>query len=235
MDKPHFNVVIATPGNSFTPGYMTSILRTVSLLDREGMSWNFLNQGGSLVAMARESTIGGYDTNNIKMTEPCSGDFTYDKIMWIDSDIEWNPEDFFKLYNSKKDIISGCYLMEDRHIPIYNQPRGGMMPEEMLLKKTEPFEIAGAGFGFLCVKYGVFENMKRPWFGPVGVENIDEETGEKTEDFILVGEDLSWCTKAIRAGFKIWVDPLVRVTHQKTFKLYWMDVINRMNANNESS
>jgi GT2 family glycosyltransferase len=125
--------------------------------------------------------------------------------------------------------------MEDRHIPIYNQPRGGMMPEEMLLKKTEPFEIAGAGFGFLCVKSGVFENMKRPWFGPVGVENIDEKTGEKTEDFILVGEDLSWCTKAIRAGFKIWVDPLVRVTHQKTFKLYWMDVINRMNANNESS
>jgi hypothetical protein len=214
---------------------MTSILRTVSILGAEGISWNFLNQGGSLVAMARESTIGGYDTNNINMTQPCSGDFTYDKIMWIDSDIEWNPEDFFKLYNSKKDIISGCYLMEDRHIPIYNQPRGGMMPEEMLLKKTEPFEIAGAGFGFLCVKSGVFENMKRPWFGPVGVENIDEKTGEKTEDFILVGEDLSWCTKAIRSGFKIWVDPLVRVTHQKTFKLYWMDVINRMNANNESS
>ena len=224
MEKPHFNVIIATPGNSFTPGYMRSILRTVSILDREGISWNFLNQGGSLVAMARESTIGGYDTNNINMTEPCSGDFTYDKIMWIDSDIEWMPEDFFRLYNSKKDIISGCYLMEDRHIPIYNQPRGGMMPEDMLLKIKEPFEIAGCGFGFLCVKSGVFENMKRPWFGPVPVESYDEETGERLEDFILVGEDLSWCTKAIKSGFKIWVDPLVRVVHQKTFNLYWKDM-----------
>ena len=220
--KPHYNVIIATPGNSFTPGYMRSILVTTTILNQEGLTWNFLNQGGSLVAMARESTIGGVDTNNIEMTEPCSGDFTYDKIMWIDSDIEWSPKDFFTLYNSDKDIISGCYLMEDRHIPIYNQPRGGMMPEQLLYERKEPFKIAGAGFGFLCVKYGVFEKMPRPWFGPVPVPNYNEKTGERTEDFILIGEDLSWCTKAINCGFDIWVDPSVRVIHQKTFNLNWM-------------
>lgn len=220
--KPHYNVIIATPGNSFTPGYMRSILVTTTILNQEGLTWNFLNQGGSLVSMARESTIGGVDTNNIEMTEPCSGDFTYDKIMWIDSDIEWSPKDFFTLYNSDKDIISGCYLMEDRHIPIYNQPRGGMMPEQLLYERKEPFKIAGAGFGFLCVKQGVFEKMPRPWFGPVPVPNYNEKTGERTEDFILVGEDLSWCTKAINCGFDIWVDPSVRVIHQKTFKLNWM-------------
>jgi hypothetical protein len=224
MDKPHFNVVIATPGNGFTPGYMRSILRTTSALTSEGLSWNFVNQGGSLVAMARESTVGGQDTNNPLMDKPWSGDFTYDKIMWIDSDIEWSPQDFFRLYKSNKDIISGCYLMEDRHVPIYNQPRGGMMPEEMLLQKKEPFKIAGAGFGFLAVKYGVFEKMPRPWFGPVAIPNTDENK-DKEPEFILVGEDLSWCTKAINCGFDIWVDPLVRVTHQKTFQLYWRDVI----------
>jgi hypothetical protein len=225
MKKPHFNVVIATPGNSFTPGYMRSILRTTAILAQEGLTWNFLNQGGSLVSMARESTIGGWDTNNIKMTQPCSGEFTYDKVIWIDSDITWDPIDFFKLYESDKDIISGNYLMEDRHVPIYNQPRGGMMPEDMLLKMKEPFKVAGAGFGFIAVKSGVFENMPRPWFGPVPVPNVDEETGEKTEDFILIGEDLAWCTKAINSGFDIWVDPSVRVTHQKTFQLYWRDII----------
>lgn len=224
MDKPHFNVVIATPGNGFTPGYMRSILRTTSALTAEGLSWNFVNQGGSLVAMARESTVGGYDTNNPLMDKPWSGDFTYDKIIWIDSDIEWSPQDFFRLYKSDKDIISGCYLMEDRHIPIYNQPRGGMMPEDMLLQKKEPFKIAGAGFGFLAVKYGVFEKMPRPWFGPVAIPNTDENK-DKEPEFILIGEDLSWCTKAINCGFDIWVDPLVRVTHQKTFQLYWRDVI----------
>lgn len=226
-NKPHFNVVIATPGNGFTPGYMRSILKTTYILNQEGLSWNFLNQGGSLVAMARESTIGGWDTNNVKMTEPCGGEWTYDKIIWIDSDIEWEPADFFALYNSEKDIISGCYLMEDRHVPIYNQPRGGMMPEQMLLDKKEPFKVAGAGFGFLAVKQGVFEKMPRPWFGPVAIPNTDENK-DTSPEFILIGEDLSWCTKAINCGFDIWVDPKVRVTHQKTFKLHWLDVLQKM-------
>jgi hypothetical protein len=222
MKKPHFNVVFATPGNSFTPGYLRSLLLSTNALNQEGLSWNWLNQGGSLVAMARESTIGGYDTNNIEMTQPCSGDFTYDMIMWIDSDISWMPVDLFALYNSDKDIVSGCYLMEDRHIPIYRQPRGGMMPEQMLDDYKKPFKVAGAGFGFIAVKSGVFENMPRPWFGPVAVPSVNEKTGEKTEDFILVGEDLSWCTKAISSGFDIWVDPNVRVVHQKTFPLPFM-------------
>jgi hypothetical protein len=114
--------------------------------------------------------------------------------------------------------------MEDRHVPIYNQPRGGMMPEQMLLEIKEPFKVAGAGFGFIAVKSGVFENMKRPWFGPVAIPNTDENK-ENDPEFILIGEDLSWCTKAINAGFDIWVDPLVRVTHQKTFQLYWRDIL----------
>jgi hypothetical protein len=220
--KAHFNVVIATPGNSFTPGYMKSILRTTFFLNKENISWNFLNHGGSLVSMARECTIGGWDTNNIKMQEPCSGEFTYDKIIWIDSDIEWDIADFFKLYKSEKDIVSGCYLMEDRHVPIYSQPRGSMMSEKKLLQQKELFKVAGAGFGFLAVKSGVFENMKRPWFGPVAVPNTDENK-DKEPEFILMGEDLSWCTKAINSGFDIWVDPTVRVVHQKTFQLHWSD------------
>lgn len=229
MSLPHFNVVICTPGNSFTPGYMRSILKTTNLLTLEGLNWTFLNQGGSLVAMARETTIGGPNTNSIKMTKPYDGQFTYDKLIWIDSDIEWEPADFFKLYNSKKDIISGCYLMEDRHIPVYNQPRGGMMPEDMLLDATEPFKVAGVGFGFLCVKNGVFEKMPRPWFGPVAIPNTDENKDIDPE-FILIGEDLSWSTKAIRSGFDIWVDPEVRVTHQKTFPLIWKDRLMQYNG-----
>jgi len=222
VKKTHFNVVFATPGNSFTPGYVRSLLLSTNALNQEGLTWNFLNQGGSLVSMARESTIGGYDTNNIDMTQPCSGDFTYDMIMWIDSDISWMPTDLFAIYNSDKEIISGCYLMEDRHIPIYQQPRGGMMPEQLLDNYKNPFKVAGCGFGFVGVKNGVFEKMPRPWFGPVPIESFDEKTGEKKEDFILVGEDLSWCTKAINSGFDIWIDPDVRVVHQKTFPLPFM-------------
>lgn len=223
--KSHFNVLIATPGSSMTAGYVKSLLKTIYALDKEGLSWNFLNASGSLVAMVREEAIAGYGVNDANMTQVCSGDFTYDKIIWIDSDIEWEPTDFFNLYMSNKDIISGCYLMEDRHIPIYNQPRGGMMPEQMLLERKEPFKVAGCGFGFICIKKGVFEKLPRPWFGP---ESVPDNNGKDV--FYLVGEDLSWCTKAIKHGFDIWVDPNVRVTHQKTFKLHWMDTLQKWQA-----
>ena len=101
------------------------------------------------------------------------------------------------------------------------------MPEQLLLDKKEPFKVAGAGFGFLAVKQGVFEKMPRPWFGPVAIPNTDENK-DTSPEFILIGEDLSWCTKAINCGFEVWVDPKVRVTHQKTFKLHWLDVLQKM-------
>lgn len=219
--KPHFNIVFATPANSFTPDYLKSLLISIIDINQEGLTWTFLSTGGSLVSMVREHTIGGPDVNNIKMTQPFNGSFTYDMIMWIDSDIMWTTADIFKLYKSDKKIISGCYLLEDRHIPIYQQPRGGMMPEKLLDQYDKPFKVAGCGFGFLSMKFGVLENMPRPWFGPESVPSIDEKTGNKEKDFILMGEDLSWCTKAIKAGFDIWVDPQVKVVHEKTFKLNW--------------
>jgi hypothetical protein len=205
------DVVFATPGNNLTSGYVKSLLATISELHRENMSWIFLNQGGSLISMIREMTIAGPDVNELSLAAPFRGEFLYKKIMWIDSDIIWHPSDFFRIYNSEKDIVSGCYLMPSREIPIYNQPRGGMMPEKLLDDYDEPFKVAGCGFGFLGVKFGVFEKMPRPWFGPVAV--TDSEGGES---FPLLGEDLAWCTKAITEGFDIWVDPSVKVSHIKT-------------------
>jgi hypothetical protein len=217
--KEHYDVLIATPGNSFTPGYVRSLLQTIFVLEKQKISWNFLNAGGSLIAMVREMTIAGQDVSNPSNQSPCSGQFTYNKIIWIDSDISWQTNDFFKLYESDKDIISGCYLMEDRTVPIYDKTRGEMMPEKSLLNFKNPFKVVGCGFGFLAVKTGVFENIKRPWFGPVAIKSEDSENSK--EELILIGEDLSWCTKAINSGFDIWVDPEVRVTHQKTFSIFW--------------
>ena len=59
MDKPHFNVVFATPGAGMTPGYVRSLLKTTYFLTQQGLTWNFMTEYSSLVAHAREKTIGG--------------------------------------------------------------------------------------------------------------------------------------------------------------------------------
>jgi hypothetical protein len=215
-EVPHYDVVIATPGNSFVPGYMNSILMTVYALERAGLSWFFLNEQSSHVAIAREATVAGKDNwSNGRVTQPRNGEFTYNKLFWIDSDIQWGAPDFGALYYSDKDIISGCYLMADRTTPIFMNVLSPMLNESDLLKYQEPFKAQGVGFGFLCVKSGVFEAMERPWFSFVG--GAEEELGIK----IILGEDIAWCVKARKAGFDIWVDPNVKVTHNKSGKVAW--------------
>ena len=218
---PHYNVVFATPGASMLPGYVRSLIKTIYFLDQQGITWNYMTEYSSLVAHAREKTIGGTGHQDPTNSKPGHGAWTYDKIMWIDSDIAWEPEDFFRLFESDKEVISGCYMLEDTTVALYLEPLGASMPNQAVLALEEPFKVRGCGFGFLCVKQGVFENMDRPWFSQIDVEVVDKETGEVSYKFPLMGEDLSWCEKVHRMGKEVWADPKVRVTHHKQVPLLW--------------
>jgi hypothetical protein len=210
--KPHYNVVFATPGRGMTPGYVRSILKTTHACEMEGLSWNFLTEYSSLVAHAREMTIGGSGYQDANNSEPAHGAFTYDRIMWIDSDISWEPIDFFRLYQSDKQIIAGCYQIEDNTVTAYREALGQAISAKEIMATRNPFKVFGVGFGFLCVGTGVFEAMKRPWFSQEVISVMNKETGMEDYKFPLMGEDLSWCNKVQKMG------------HQKTLMLDWSDV-----------
>lgn len=221
MQIPHFNVLIATPGHSMLQAYVRSLVKTVYFFDSNGISWNFLTEYSSLVADAREKTIGGLGYQDPSDSRPGHGLYTYDRILWIDSDIEWDVEDVIQLMSHDYDVVSGCYMLTNGEVTVYPKVlRGGMTKEEIMSKK-KPFEVRGVGFGFLMVKQGIFEKIKRPWFSQTEVEVKNEETGEIEYKFPLMGEDLSWCEKVHRMGIPIMVDPLVRVNHHKQVKIEW--------------
>jgi hypothetical protein len=213
----HYNVLICTPGHSMDANYVKSLIKTINVLNEEGISYKFLNEYSSQVAMAREATASNSLNLNAFSNLPGGGEFTYDKMFWIDSDIAWTPKDFIDLYKSNKDIISGIYfnnkglgmikgIGEDEHpITISNIQHFS----------KNIFEIESAGFGFICVKSGVFENMKRPWFD---TEYFELKDGEKTIR-LPYGEDFSWCVKARKSGFKIWADPTIVVDHYKNIRV----------------
>jgi GT2 family glycosyltransferase len=75
-------------------------------------------------------------------------------------------------------------------------------------------QVTSCGFGFICIKNGVFEKMPKPWFD----SRIFEKNGRLTAG---IGEDSSWCIRVRELGFKIWLDPNVRVIHNKTMALTW--------------
>jgi hypothetical protein len=216
----HVNLIIATPGHSLMTSYVKSLLATAEALAAEGITWLFTSEYSSHVADAREVTLSGSMENSIVESRPLQGQFTYDKIMWIDSDIAWNPEDVIKLYKSDKDIISGCYLLASGEVTAYKKMLGAGYTHQDVVAMEELTEIDGAGFGFICVKQGVFESLSRPWFQQAMITKKDEETGEEFT-FPLMGEDISWCHRVKQNGYQIWLDPTVRVQHHKMMKLTW--------------
>ena len=165
-------------------------------------------------------TLNGDNHNDIQEVRPFKGEITYDKLMWIDSDIAWNPEDVLKLYESDKDIISGAYLLATGEVTAYPEKLKKGYTYEDVLEMKDIAEVASIGFGFVCVKQGVFESLKRPWFQSAMVSWDDEQTGESFP-FAMMGEDMSWCEHVKNNGYKIWFDPTVRVTHHKMMKLTW--------------
>lgn len=221
MEIPHFNVLIATPGHSMLQAYVRSLAKLIYVFDQNNISWNFLTEYSSLVADAREKTIGGLGYQDPTDSRPGHGLYTYDRILWIDSDIEWEPEDVFQLFSNDVDVVSGCYMLTNGEVTAYPKVLRGGMTKEQIMAKKKPFTVRGVGFGFLAVKQGVFEKIKRPWFSQIDVEVENEETGEIEYKFPLMGEDLSWCEKVHRMGVDIWVDPLVRVNHHKQVKIEW--------------
>lgn len=214
----HVNLMICSPGHSMMSSYVKSLLATFQYLSDKGITVGWSSEYASHVADAREATLAGSKQNIIEETRPFHGNLTYDKLMWIDSDINWNPEDVLKLYESDKDIISGAYLLGNGEVVAYPEMLKNGYSIDDVINKTEPEKIAAAGFGFICIKQGIFEQMSRPWFQQVMIST--ERNGE-IFTFPLLGEDLSWCERARQLGYDIWLDPTVRVIHNKTMKLTW--------------
>jgi hypothetical protein len=216
LSKPHVNVLIATPGRMMEAEYVKSLVATMEYLNKEGISYLYLNEYSSQVNAAREATAMGSRFLYAFETSPLRGEVTYDKMIWIDSDISWSPEDFMKLYNSRFDIVSGLYFNEEG-VPLFTFKEDDIYFDHKKLKYKEyPFEVFGVGFGFVAMKSGVFESIPRPWF-ETEFQRITNDEGK--EMFIPWGEDYSWCIKAQNQGYKVYLDPSIRVGHHKKIRI----------------
>lgn len=151
----------------------------------------------------------------------------FDDVVWIDSDIEWNPEWILKLLNSDKDVIGGTYRKKTDEI------------EEYVLKKVDKvdivnglLEVDGLGFGFIKLSR---KAMQMLWDAA-----IEYHSGGKTarnifecglsEDRELIGEDIMVCKKIIASGLKIYLDVSMTCNHigDKKFVGNFSNWINRM-------
>jgi hypothetical protein len=214
--------VFCLPGRGVSYTFLKNFVQLCFEIVQNGASIQISQDYSSVVNFARCKCLGA---NVLRGPDqlPWDGKLKYDYQIWIDSDIVFNIESFYRMVLLDKDICAGWYLTEDRKTSSVAhwlegdafRANGGVMNHETIetmSKRRKPFTCDYTGFGWTFIKYGVFENpkIKYPWF-PIKLQTFND--GEIVD---FCGEDVGFCLDAIAAGYQIWIDPLCRVGHEKS-------------------
>jgi len=151
----------------------------------------------------------------------------FEHIMWIDSDIGFDPNDVLKLRAHRLPIVTGIYPKKGERaiasnlLPGTNQVKFG--------KGGGLLEISLAGAGFMFAHRDVFkaleeslplcnESFNLPFY-PYFLPMIGEDRGKPW----YLGEDFAFCERAKRKGFQIWADTTIRLKHFGRYGFGWED------------
>ena len=213
------SVVFCLPGKLFSYKF---VLSWSNLLNSCVPTFNII----PLVRMAYSSNV--YDVRDLCLEgnnngppnqKPFKGQLEYDYIMWIDSDIVFEPEQFKTLYdymeeNDNCHILSGLYLSQNDRMSAHFDPDLSKKYTFITTRDIQeslgsrPFKVLYSGMGFMLVRRGVFESITFPWFAP------STYLGSGGAE-LYAGEDASFCKRAKNAGFATWLHPQVIVGHEK--------------------
>lgn len=210
------NIIACIPGNKFSSEFFIRWTIFLQYCQKRGINIILSQQYSCNIYYVRNMCLGANVTRG-KNQKPFDGKIDYDYLLWIDSDIIFNPEHFEKLIKYNKDIISGLYRMENyvqfaavkQWDEEYFKKHGGFefLTDESIKEQKELISVAYTGFGFMLIKKGVFEKFEYPWFRPHW-----QQIGDAV-DFSM--EDAGFCLDAKNLGYNIWVDPTVIVGHEK--------------------
>lgn len=207
------SILFATPcyGGQVTSAYFRSCLDLRGALVSAGIEHDWLvSWNESLIQRARNTQVVTFlDTD-------------YRKLMFIDADIEFVPEDVAKLWNLDVDVAVGCYPMKRPDCPLSAWKDGKIV--EAKNWPDEPFEVDYAGTGFMMIDRSVFERFREAWPERTHEEGYAMTTREsfawfdpRVEDGIYMSEDYAFCKDWRSLGGAIVAEPSIRLRHHGTF------------------
>jgi hypothetical protein len=230
MPKPL--VVIATPcyGGQVSIAYMNSILRLMAAVGKSiPLSLTLLGKD-SLITRARAMLVASFLDNP---------DATH--LLFVDSDISFEPDQFERLYRQDKDFTAALYPVKE--IDWAAQPithgRGeaaetaglnyvGALCSGVELKIDNQFATAVyAGTGFQLIKRQVFERLAaaHPELAFSKIHTTIPATKQGNHQYAFfdplidtdtreyLSEDFSFCRRWRALGGEIWLDLRSQITH----------------------
>lgn len=154
------------------------------------------------------------------------------KMFWWDSDISFEPDQIFNLWNRNLPIVGIPYCHKKSDLEWSARSIEGVGPNDVGLQK-----VAAAGTGALMVDRGVYEGIIAKFGDELRfIEDWNEGKGETRYDFFKEGvvhdpefgykvptflsEDFYFCYLARKAGFDIMMDCTSFAMHWEGSKGY---------------
>jgi len=184
--------------------YVNSLIQTMKLADRHNVEvipiWVSFD---ALIQRCRNDTLA------MALAQDC------DDLIWIDTDIEWEPEWFYRLLDHPVDIVGGTYPKKGDTVEQYVLNLGNNTGE---IDANGLMKVGGLGTGFLR-----FSRRACQWLWDNSPPYIETEKGglEKRWAFDvairnndLISEDIWVCKRLINeGGFDIYLDSTMTCGH----------------------
>ena len=147
----------------------------------------------------------------------------YSHLLFIDSDMYFEPDALVKALNRNVDVVTGLYFKRrDDHDPVlykkigkrlYNEEgriiRHGFSEVETDLTR-DFFQVEGCGCGFMLISVETLKKMHKKsisWFEPL----------------LGLGEDLSFCERLKDIDVPLWCDTTIDLGHYGEYCYTWKD------------
>lgn len=203
------SILFCTPcyGGMITAQHFQSCMNLKEELTRAGIAHDWLiGWNESLVTRARNEMTASFLATD------------HSHMMWLDADIEFEPEHVAAIWNMQADIGVGVYAMKKRDKQWFAAWKDGALVKD-LDQFDGPIEVDYAGTGFMMIKRDVINALaatSESYEGPNGRVPALYMTPIHNDGF--ESEDYHFCRKAREAGFTIVMDPSVRLGHYGQYR-----------------
>ena len=155
----------------------------------------------------------------------------FESVLWIDSDVVFKADDVKRIIDHNLPICAGAYPFKN----IYTRQMAitTINNEPIKFGIDELVEIQCAATGFLFIKKEVCDTMIKKYQMPLCNTSFDQPCYPvfKPDNWIIdgidyyLGEDYSFCMRARNCGYKIMLDPSIKLGHIGTYVYSWEDVV----------
>lgn len=192
-------LLIAIPCMDTVPvHFMKSLLGLTKKLTDDRIDYEVAIESGTLVYMARDR-LSGKAVNQ-----------KFSHVLWLDSDMVFEPELLEDLQFSGKDFVTG--IAHGRRKPFCSCLFKNIDLNHLELWKLEDypkdtFEIAGCGMACCLMTSDI-------------IKQVMVANGTAFNPLPQYGEDLSFCKRAAALGIKMYAEPTVRLGHIAHISIY---------------